>query len=159
MIDSDLRNRIEAAFSHARNAIQRVTDVEKRLEELAEENERLRYRIAELESKVDPDPHTKAYDDLERPEKVRLVREELVRRGDARTTGKAEMDYTDVMWSVFDGHPSPGHVYDLMELAANEDGFQYGTFNGDKLIRVNTAEVNDETLFHAANKAEEGVSV
>jgi len=54
---------------------------------------------------------------------------------------------------LFDGHPSPGHCYDLMRAAAVLDGFNYDeNGSGKKRIRCDVEAVKDDRCFHAANK-------
>lgn len=125
-----------------------------RLDEAEEERDRLRERVAELEELVDPDPGSTEYAQLTRPQKVHRLRRQLVTVA-ANTTGKASMFYDDVQ-SHFGGHPSPAHCYDLMKRAAELDGFAYdqaGGGQGQKRIRVDLGDVNDESLIHAAKKA------
>ncbi|WP_435065866.1 hypothetical protein [Halobaculum sp. EA56] len=153
----DLAERLDGVQSVAQTALQQVADLRDELAEKEKTIERLEYRIAELEGRVDPDPHAKDYDDLERPEKVRMVRQELVRRAEA-TNGKAALDYSDVQWSVFDGHASARHCYDLMELAAQEDGFVEDD-SGTRRITVDVSEVNDSSLFVGGNNRAEEVDV
>ena len=142
----------------------RLTVVEQRLdllndavEDLERENAELRRQVAALQSEVDPDPGSKEYSDLSRAEKVRQIRERLVDVAGADHNGTAAMKYKDVMW-LFDGHPSAGHCYDLMERAGQLDGFDYsaaGGGKGDKRVTVNLDAVKDESLVHGVNKAVE----
>lgn len=119
------------------------------IERLEAENERLKERVAELEAKVDPDPTAKEYDEMDRSERVRKIRESLVTEAQRRTTNKSQMNYKEVL-RLFDNHPSAGYVYKLMQLAANADGFKYTDKDG-KVIRVKADAVKDETLFHGVN--------
>lgn len=115
-----------------------------RLEDLEE-------RVAELEEVVDPDPGTTAYEQLTKDQKVHRVRVALLEQVMAGKS--ATMVYDDVVW-LFDGKPSAGHAYDLMELAAEADGYIYetgGHGKGQKRIRVIPDSVNDERVIHAAN--------
>ena len=122
-----------------------------KMKRLGEENERLRDRVAELEELVDPDPGGVAYEQLTRDQKVHRVRVALLEQA---TAGKAPtMKYDDVRW-LFDGKPSAGHAYDLMERVANADGYVYetgGHGDGQKRIRVEPDAVNDERIVHAVN--------
>lgn len=138
--------------------VEAAVRVVQEFETLREENERLRERVAELEAEVTPHPESKEYHELTRDEKVHQLRESLVEKASAKQSGKFSMGYKDVMW-LFDGHPSPGHTYDLMELAGQADGFGYDTFEDSRpnRIRVKLDAVNDESVFRAANKAPEGV--
>lgn len=122
-----------------------------RIDDLEATNERLNERVAELESEVTPNPESKEYKALTKDEKVQRIRESLVEKGSSRKNGRFAMEYKDIMW-LFGGNPSPGHTYDLMELAGDADGFEYQNRNGkSNRIIVNTDAVNDEAYFHAAN--------
>jgi cell division septum initiation protein DivIVA len=130
-------------------------DLRDRVETLEAENERLREQLADLRTVVDPDPADQDYEALDRSRKVHRVRRRLVEDA-ASSNGKASMDYTAVKW-LFDGYPSDGHCYDLMQLAENLDGFRYQERDGgSNRVLVNLDAVNDETLIHAANNASEG---
>lgn len=121
--------------------------------ELQQENERLRDRVGELETKVDPDPMSLSYEEMDRDERVRKLRQTLVEealRSVSRT--KAQMKYRDVQF-LFDNHPSAGYAYKLMRLAAEADGFEF-VDDTPKRIRVNTEAVKDDAYFHTVNKAE-----
>lgn len=122
-----------------------------KMKRLGEENDRLRERVAELEELVDPDPGSVAYEQLTREQKVHRVRVALLEQA---TAGKAPtMKYDDVRW-LFDGKPSAGHAYTLMELAAEADGYIHetgGHGDGNIRVRVEPDAVNDERVVHAAN--------
>ena len=137
---------------------QRLADLEawregatRQLAYFRKENERLRDRVAELEELVDPDPGGVAYEQLTSDQKVHRIRVALLEQASA---GNAPtMKYDDVRW-LFDGKPSAGHAYDLMERAANADGYVYetgGHGDGQKRIRVEPDAVNDERIVHAVN--------
>jgi len=124
-----------------------------------EERRELEERVAELEGLVDPDPGSTSYEQLTKPQKVHRVRSALVEEAEKRG-GRAALQYDEVKW-LFDGHPSAGHCYDLMERAADMDGFAYDRPSGDggqKRVRVNLDGVNDLDRFHAVNNGspEEG---
>ena len=128
-----------------------------KMKRLGEENERLRDRVAELEELVDPDPGGVAYEQLTSDQKVHRIRVALLEQA---TAGNAPtMKYDDVRW-LFDGKPSAGHAYDLMERVANADGYVYetgGHGDGQKRIRVEPDAVNDERIVHAVNKGVDGI--
>jgi len=128
---------------------ERFAKLAKRVTELEDENERLRKELAAVKARSDPDPTNKDYADLERAEKVHLVRVALARKA-AQSNGKAKYEYRDVL-SQFDQRPSAGHAYTLLEIAAQADGYQYGEQGGTKQLRVNLDAVNDEAVFHAVN--------
>ena len=128
-----------------------------KMKRLGEENDRLRDRVAELEELVDPDPGGVAYEQLTSDQKVHRIRVALLEQA---TAGNAPtMKYDDVRW-LFDGKPSAGHAYDLMERVANADGYVYetgGHGDGQKRIRVEPDAVNDERIVHAVNKGVDGI--
>ena len=128
-----------------------------KMKRLGEENERLRDRVAELEELVDPDPGGVAYEQLTSDQKVHRIRVALLEQ--ATAGNPPTMKYDDVRW-LFDGKPSAGHAYDLMERAANADGYVYetgGHGDGQKRIRVEPDAVNDERIVHAVNNASDAV--
>lgn len=145
----DLEGRVDA-LNRARIYLQ------DRVEDLETENAQLRDRLADLEEIVDPDPASRDYTELSREQKVHRVRRALVEQAATQQTGKTSMAYDDVQW-LFDGHPSPGHAYDLMELAGNLAGFEHvDPDDRQQQIRVDLDAVNDETLIRAANNASAG---
>jgi hypothetical protein len=133
-------------------ALRRKTEYQsERIDELEE-------TVAEMQELIDPDPGSTEYEQLTKAQKVRQIRVALLKEAQQNNRGVAQMKYKDVMW-LFDGHPSAGHCYNLMERAADLDGFAYdqpGGSGGDKRVRVDSADVNDETLIHAVNNAVEG---
>lgn len=61
------------------------------------------------------------------------------------------MDYQEIRW-LFNGRPSTGHVYDLMDFAGQEDGFGYDRREGkNNRLTVDLDEVNESLQVHAAN--------
>ncbi|MFC6765406.1 hypothetical protein [Natrinema soli] len=140
----DLEDRRMGPNEQAAHAVNTIT-------EIAAENERLKERVGKLEAELNPNPDSKPYKELGRDEKVQKLREYLVSMASSRHSGKFAMEYNDVV-ALFDGQPSPGHAYDLMEIAGNADGFAFKEFDDrTNQLRVNLDDVNDETLFHAAN--------
>lgn len=132
-----------------------------RLDDLEAENEQLRDRVAELEAAVTPNPASKDYRKKSRAEKVFELRVSICRQA-MKNRGRAAKDYSDVA-SVFNDHPSDGHCYQLMKLAAdhdaetrrsNYDGFEYESRPSGKNDRltVTVEDVNDERVLHAVNK-------
>ena len=124
-----------------------------RLEALEAENEELKDELFQLRRIVSPDPNRVAFTRMERPEKVRRLRETLVQKA-MKNRGAAAMDYKETI-ALFEGQTSPGHAYDLMELAGKGDGFSYQD-EPKKRVTVKIDAVKDESLFHGANKAPEG---
>ena len=128
-----------------------VDALRRQLKDRTRRVENLEERVAELEELVDPDPGGVAYEQLTSDQKVHRIRVALLEQASA---GNAPtMKYDDVRW-LFDGKPSAGHAYDLMERAANADGYVYetgGHGDGQKRIRVEPDAVNDERIVHAVN--------
>lgn len=133
-----------------------MSDAIDRLEDKVEEYEE---RISELEELVNPDPADTDYEQLTKAQKVYKVRQHLIQDA-ARSNGVSRMTYREVK-ALFNGHPSPGHCYDLMEQAAEIDGYVYDQAGGDgqKRVRVTLDAVKDDTLIHAANKATKAKAV
>ena len=134
--------------------------LEDRVAELEDENRQLRERVAELEELVDPDPGNVEYGQLTKAQKVHRVRKALLEAA-TRSNGVASMKYKEVM-ALFNNKPSPGHAYDLMEAAAELDGYAYdaaGGGRGDKRVRVDAEAVNDDRLFHAVNNGDTAPAV
>lgn len=137
-------------------ALQRkLNHVSDRLESVEADRDDLKDRVAELERVVDPAPESKGYDDLSRDQKVFRLRTALVTDA-MQNGGRAAMRYGEAK-SVFGNRPSPGHTYDLMELAAAADGFDYNEDTGEKRITVNIEAVNDDAVIRAANKTPGGI--
>lgn len=136
-------------FSLAGDDVGDDADVFEAVDAAAERMNDLSERVAELEQVVDPDPGSQDYQQMTKAQKVHRLRVALLEQAD---DGKIpSMKYKDVLW-LFDGHPSAGHCYDLMERAAEADGYYYDTNEGgEKRVRVKPDGVNDESLVHAVN--------
>jgi len=94
----------------------------KNVEDLARRVENLEAQIETLEERA-PDPTQMEYDELEKPDKATIIRSKL--KGEAEATnGRSKAEYKDII-RMFDGYPSAGHAYDLMEAAAELDGCNY----------------------------------
>lgn len=153
----DVRNRLDEMEARMDAIARGNAYLRERVDELESENDALRGKLAELGEVVDPDPGRQDYDSLSRAQKVHRLRRTLVEQAAQSTTGRSKMEYKDVMW-LFDGHPSAGHVYDLMREAGNLDGFRYEERDErPNRITANLGAVNDESLVHAANNAVQGV--
>lgn len=94
------------------------------LERLADAVDDLEGGLEELEQRA-PDPSKQSYDQMDRGDKATVVRSKLRKEASA-TTGKSMATYKDIV-RMFDGYPSAGHAYDIMETAAEGDGFDLGT--------------------------------
>lgn len=102
--------------------------------------ETLEARVELLEEKL-PDADHRDYEQLDRYDKATIIRSQM-REVAQNTNGKAAMQYKDIE-RHFDGKPSAGHCYDIMETAANGDGFQLGENNdGEKRLTFNESRVN-----------------
>lgn len=123
-MDAGDTNLVEAA----NRAVEQVNDLAERLDDVES-------KLAELDARA-PTPSQKDYQSLGRNEKVTILRQKLTELAE-NTNGKAAMNYNDVI-QAFDGHPSAGHAYDLMEAAAEADGYHYGeNRGGEKRLAVN----------------------
>lgn len=127
-----------------------IDRLETRLDEFDE-------RLRRVERVVDTDPDRTEYAEMTKEQKVFRIRQELVQNADA-TDGTWQLTYRDVK-ALFNGQPSAGHCYNLMEAAAQLDGFEYDrpgegdatSHTGQYRIRVTTPQVNDTSLFQSVN--------
>lgn len=120
-----------------------VNDQRDRIEELEDTVER-------LQQVVDTDLDAKSYDQLTRQDKVREIRDTLVREA-MDHAGTARIEYGEVR-AIFGNRPSPGHTYDLMELAGEGEGFGYDDADDTpQRVVVDLEYVNDECRVRAAN--------
>lgn len=122
-----------------------------RIDELEATLEATRGRVAHLEEVVNPDQGALDWEQLTKAQKIYRVRTALVDEATKRG-GKASMDYRDVRF-LFDGQPSAGHAYNLMETAAELDGFDYDEDHDPTRVTVELDALNDETLIHRVNNA------
>lgn len=93
--------------------------------------------------------------DLDKAERICLLRRWLVADAIEKRKRKQAWSYRDVI-DIFEdnaggGGPSHQYAYDLMEAAADEDGFKYGAFSRGnetprKQLRVDVSEVREEIL-------------
>lgn len=146
----EIQQRAKQADELAKTALDLVNKKDDRIDDLEAENEELRTRVEQLESRA-PDPATKDYSDKTREEKVSEVRVSCCRKAQ-QNGGGAAIDYNDVM-TLFDHHPSAGHTYKLLKLAANLGGFSYEKRDGaNDRLRVDLTAVKDETVLSRVNK-------
>jgi hypothetical protein len=125
------------------------------IDRMAQERARDRARISELEQIVEnlqaqievlqeraPSLEQQQYDRMDREDKATVVRSKLKQEADA-TNGTAAVAYKDVV-RMFDGQPSAGHAYDIMDTAAQKEGFDIGIDpQGKKRLTHKTGRVND----------------
>jgi hypothetical protein len=102
--------------------------------------EDLQEDIEELRHVVNVDLDGKSYEQLTRDDKVREIQATLLNEAAGRSTQKAAMDYSDVRF-LFGGKPSTGHVYDLMQVAGQERGFDYQERNQTNRLVVDASDV------------------
>lgn len=113
--------------------------------------EQLQAEVGRLQDQLETDLEGKRYKELGREEKVRKIHLALVDEAQKQPTGKASMEYDDVRW-LFNGRPSTGHCYDLMQLAGTTEGFEYEARDDNpNRLTVDLGAVNDDALVHAAN--------
>jgi len=104
--------------------------------------EGLQEDIEELRHIVNVDLDGKSYEQLTPDDKVREIQATLVEEAVGRQTRAAAMDYRDVKW-LFNGRASTGHVYDLMQRAGSESGFEYQERDENHRIVVDVDDVPD----------------
>lgn len=109
------RINIERFYRERAKDRQRITELEETIENLQDQ-------IAMLKERT-PAPFEKKYGQMTKGEKATVVRSKLKQEA-KKTGGKAAVTYNDVI-RMFDGYPSTGHAYNLMEVAAKKDGFDY----------------------------------
>lgn len=129
----------------------RLDRVEGRLDELEQ-------RLGRIETVADPDALD--YEQMDRGEKVRKLRQHLVKRAQSTQRGAAALDYREVT-AFFDGNPAPGTAYSLMEAAGDKDGFTYREFRRDdrnKRVSVDLDRLNDQDLLSGGEEKMEGVN-
>lgn len=134
---------------------QKLEDLEARFEALNRGRLTAFERLDELEEKVDslmqtvdPNPERASYDQLTRDQKIHRIRTQLLKQA-ADTNGRASMNYREIKM-LFDGNPSDGHAYDLMEAAGQMDGYESQTEPNRRVI-VRQEDVNDTSLVHIVN--------
>jgi len=70
----------------------------------------------------------------DKEERVKHLKEAVKARSKSSAKG-AGVDYNQVRDEVFDQQPSNDYCYELMELAGEESGFEYGKHNGKLMLR------------------------
>jgi len=102
--------------------------------------EEIRSDIEELQHIVNVDLDGKSYQELTRDDKIREIQATLLNEAVGRKTAKAAMNYSDVRF-LFGGKPSTGHVYDLMQVAGQEQGYDYQERDEKNRIVVDASDV------------------
>jgi len=104
--------------------------------------EDLQEEVEELRHVVNVDLDGKTYQQMTRDDKIREVQGTLLQEAVDRHSKKSAMNYSDVKW-LFNGKPSTGHVYDLMQSAGTETGFEYHERDENNRIVVDATDVPD----------------
>lgn len=116
------------------DAVNRAVD---QVESMVDRIDDLEATVERLESDT-VDPDAREYSRMDKHEKAAVVRQKL-REVAKNTGGKAAYNYKDVI-RVFDGQPSSGHAYDIMDVAGQADRFEYGEApDGSKRLTVDLA--------------------
>lgn len=125
---------VDALRRKVKNQDERIEDLEATVTELEAVVETLQERA--------PDPSRIDYENMGREDKVTVLRSKLKAEAEA-TNGTAKAEYKDVI-RMFDGHPSAGHAYQLMEAAGNLDGCNYDESpDGSKRVTFRVGGVNN----------------
>lgn len=96
----------------------------------------------------------------DKEERVEHLKEAVKARSKSSAKG-AGVDYNQVRDEVFDQHPSNDYCYELMELAGEESGFEYGQRNGKLMLRYTgkadplEARPDNEWVSDAAKRVQE----
>jgi hypothetical protein len=139
------------ALEIAQNALQQANDADQH-----DEIQALQDRVTALELRTSEWADDREYSSLTLDEKVGLVREHAFNKA-TDGTGRATLDYDDVMWEVFDGRPGTKHCYKLLRLAAQARGFEYTEASSPTQLRVDATEARRGAAFFPENKtASEG---
>lgn len=148
----------EDALAVAQRALSKTNE----LGELETQVEDLQERVVALELRLSEYSDERDYRDLTLDDKIGMVREHAFNKA-AGSGGRTKLDYSDVMWEVFDGEPSADHCYKLMRLAAGgEDtdsipGFKMANPDtGNKHLRVDADRAKSHVMFSSAKKDSSG---
>jgi hypothetical protein len=133
MMSDDTSQQAQDALAIAQRALAKINDLER-------ENEDLRERLVKVEIFVG-EMKDKPYKQLSVDTKIGMVREHVYEKAKKRVSGRAAIDYDDVMWGVFEGEPAPSHCYKLMQRASDIGGFRCrDPDDGNKQLTVDVAE-------------------
>jgi predicted nuclease with TOPRIM domain len=137
-----------------------VTDLLAELDALESRISNIEDRLRDVERVVSA-PDRLEWTEMSKDQKVFRVRQKLVELA-SNQDSTASLHYDDVQM-LFNGQPSAGHAYNLMEAAGEANGFSYDragggldSTDGQKRIRVNLADVNDLAAFHSLNNGVAG---
>lgn len=110
----------EDALQVAQRALSKVNELERELETLREEYDETVEEQVALALRLSEHDEDRAYDDLQRDDRIGIVRQHAYERATGQG-GRAALDYKDVKYGAFDGEPSPSYCYDLMRWACGFD--------------------------------------
>jgi len=105
------------ALAIAQRALARVNEFEDRVDQLEAQRGELQEDLTGVKLRLSEIDEERPYESLSIDEKVGMVREHAFRKATDRS-GRAKLDYDDVMYEVFDGKPGSKHCYKLIRLAA-----------------------------------------
>ncbi|WP_139305396.1 hypothetical protein [Natronorubrum sediminis] len=117
--------------------------------------ERAEQMVQEHEVDSDLDWHL-----MNKEDRVEYLVEAVKARSQQIADG-AGVDYNQVRDEIFEEHPSNDYCYELMELAGEYPGFEYGKHNGRLMLRYTgennalTAKPDNEWLHDASNLVQE----
>lgn len=127
--------------------------------DLAEAAERVKKKfenrgndIAEIKDAVPTDLEALTYEQMDKHQRVSKLRRHLLKEARSSDNGKTSVNYKQVKW-FFENKPSDGYCYELMEIAADDDGFSYNKFDDDRSNRleVDPSSVKTSGSFHTVN--------
>ena len=156
------------ALAIAQRALARVNEFEDRIDQLEAQRGELQEDLTAVKLRLSEIDDERPYESLSIDEKVGMVREHAFRKAVDRS-GRAKLDYDDVMYEVFDGKPGAKHCYKLIRLAAGLDADEKtgGTIpgfiarnpsNGNYHLAVDAAEAKRGEVFFPRTKTDaEGV--
>lgn len=97
----------------------------------------------------------KDYPALSREQKRRGLRIVLARRA-IKNDGRYRFDAEEIRRDVFNGQPSEGHARNLMDLAADAEGFEATQRYGKERLQVDLRDVTDEEILTEVRKMADG---
>lgn len=111
----------EDALQVAQRALSKANGLERDLDDAVEETEALREDLAAARLRLSEHDEDRAYDQLQREDRIGIVREHAFGRAADAGSNRAALDYKDIKYGAFDGEPSPSYCYDLMRWACGFD--------------------------------------
>lgn len=150
----------EDALEIAQRAMQKANEVD----DLRQQVDELEADIVEVRARLSAMDGDKEYQHLTLDDKIGKVREHGFKKA-RKKNGMATLDYSDVMWEVFNGEPSPAHCYKLIRKAAgldeaetgsNEPGYTAEDPEGASYrLSVNAKRVKVNYGFYSENKTDQ----